>query len=1147
MKNHKKFGLFFGLALTTLATLFMLHGSAWAATFTLTDIQGAKAYFIDQNTLRVVIGGQNVEFDGSGSGNITYRPKDPSLFCVPANSTAGAKPNPPDSYLQVAVKNTTPLSGTILSGGLGDPVAVPESNLYAGTNPQNCNRALPSDKSVTSLAVAPPGAIFTNSTIGNIKAGNFSFQDGANIILSFDGKQIDLYDKQPEDNNRNFTPKTSDDSAFFCTSTNGISFKNSDQGKDPLPITFEVAYYDVPNNNKCLKKTLSFNISNPNKIAERVLEWNDQTIESLSGSLSLSKQASSDLVYLEQPNDACGGDYVVILDQKGGTAGTLFQLEGGSADSGTAIGKAFPNCSVKSQREVLIDGTQGTAIDNNNGGITGNDGDTCAANSGGWGLAWLACPVLDAASGLTTTLLNIFEDQLSFSVNQLGSSKDPTSGYYKIHQSWSLIKDIASSLVVIVMLVMVLSQAISFGPFDAYTVRKLLPRLVAAVILMQISWPLFSWVVDLVNDIGRGLADIMYWPFGGPGQMDIWHLLKNAKLSNELLTSLNWAALVVGIALGVAFLFTMLGVAFVAIVSLFFAVLTLVFRKILIIMLLIFSPLALLAWILPGTERYFKLWRENFVKTLMMFPIVIVIIASGRIFAYVVGSQDNGQFLNLIFILVGFFGPLFILPRTFRWGGDAMKLAGNGIMKASSKVSEKPKKFLDSRQEEWSAERSRQSKERVASNTGFNARRPWRYPLDKFKSGDWDPTRGIVPKGAFGGRLNAEGSRRRQAAHDRYVEQGEKSEHEDVAAAEARLVRERQSHRARGGDHDLLLQAIADGLVSYNDPHLGTVQLGRRNSVERTAARRQLAKLGAGMNWRYLENYYQSAMDDTSAHGDERRAEMRKFFDDNVDLILPKLPHIYKSVGQAADADPSGIAQMHGVEIEAILSNLSRTIEAGAAAGATVDQQDAGRRAQTSLTTFMQNFQRAVEGSQRGGPQLENGALRAMKGFLEREDTVANSLLNNINLDERHGRAAPNRDAVLPGGPARVLPTLGRSQNLHLDAEHAPVVEGLRDSLGGLINPDGFVNAQAPPPAGTRTPAQPGPGAVRADGVINIPHDTPTGEVIGGTDFDIQAMATRAGGWEHLSNPDLVRIYNYRTGELKEKAAEQLRARGLMQ
>lgn len=320
---------------------------------------------------------------------------------------------------------------------------------------------------------------------------------------------------------------------------------------------------------------------------------------------------------------------------------------------------------------------------------------------------WLLCWPLDAASAATNGIVGLFEDQLSFTLdsNSLNGGTvycqqqakanpgNPNACQDKVKAVWSIIRDISSALVVIIMLFMVISQAISWGFFDAYTVKKILPRLVVAVIIMQISWPLFGGIVNLVDGIGRGLADLMYYPFGGANNMDLGHLLYNAHIT----ASPGWDTLAIlgGLTAGVLAIAALPAlVAFVVtgLFSLLVGFITLMFRKILIIMCLIFAPLALLTWILPGTQNYFKLWKDNFTKALLMFPLVVAIVAAGRIFAYIAGTQNTGTgsvFLNFTLIMVGFFGPLFILPKTFKWGGSIMSSVGGTIQSIMKPASEK--------------------------------------------------------------------------------------------------------------------------------------------------------------------------------------------------------------------------------------------------------------------------------------------------------------------------------------------------------------------------------------------------------------------------------------------------------------------------
>src|SRR5665213_2256591 len=308
--------------------------------------------------------------------------------------------------------------------------------------------------------------------------------------------------------------------------------------------------------------------------------------------------------------------------------------------------------------------------------------------------AWMICPMLDIAQKGSNALIGLFESQLSFTVNDLGQG---SGGSNSVHTAWSIIRTIASIALVVVMLVMVLSQATSWGSIDAYTVRKMLPRLVVAVILIQVSWNMFGFLLTAVNDISKGLADLMYYPFGGSANMDLGSLLHNAHVGTGGANSAAWTAGLlgaagVGVILGVAAAPAVLAFVVTATFALLTGLVALMFRKILIIACLIFSPLALLLWILPGTQKYWKIWWDNFTKALMMFPIVVAIVASGRIFAWVAGTQNTSAnfsvLLNFIIVMVGYFGPLFILPKTFKWGGSLMNSAGSTITNTVKPLSE---------------------------------------------------------------------------------------------------------------------------------------------------------------------------------------------------------------------------------------------------------------------------------------------------------------------------------------------------------------------------------------------------------------------------------------------------------------------------
>lgn len=585
------------------------------------------------------------------------------------------------------------------------------------------------------------------------------------------------------------------------------------------------------------------------------------------------------------------------------------------------------------------------------GSGVGGTNDACYKS--GWALSWIACPVITAAQTAANAMYGFVEDQLKFTVLQncttvpncsdsLGEEHD------NVHSAWNNFRILVSGLVVILLLVMVISQAIGSGPFDAYTVRKMLPRLVAGVILIQISWPLFSWVVNTVDDLGRGLADIMYAPFGGSDALGLNSIMSGFKTEG---TVFSWVGIPALIIFGVVAPFIVLGMILTVLVALLAGFLTLLFRKIIIILALIFVPIALVSWMMPndGLRKYWKLWWDNFLKALMMFPLIIAIIAAGRIFAKIGSAQID--FVGFFIVLIGFFGPLFILPKTFKWGGTVMTMAGNGINKAQERTMKKPKEFLGERQKGYSAERTRQSQERFTRGVGFGLNRNWRTgfgirnvpesfrehgasllwrrPVDLVRSGTVDPT-------LLG--------RRREEAIRGYRAAGAESEEKETQQADrdfgilASLSENHDDFAAQVGGADV------DETITFNDRFGNTRRLGVTRAMKR-AGMNGIAKFGTDRGYRTLAGI----MNDLN-HGDaEDQFMAERFRDTNVATLKPKMDYLYRGQSRAPHGSdempdwdvatgqlrgpiisridalaPGQFVQMEAPDLEALLAGLSQ-------------------------------------------------------------------------------------------------------------------------------------------------------------------------------------------------------------------------------
>lgn len=334
--------------------------------------------------------------------------------------------------------------------------------------------------------------------------------------------------------------------------------------------------------------------------------------------------------------------------------------------------KTFTLTDGETNVDVVVAGNENATSISADGKVpVGGTEDPCVQNSR-MGMEFLFCPIINSVIGGITGLIDKgVESQLDFKTDRYLSPD--------VYRAWSVFKDIVSAVVVIIMLVMIISQALDFGPFSAYTIKKLMPKLVIAIIAMQLSWSICIWLISLANDAGNGIGQIIAAPFGGVNNLQLGQLLVNLNP--------GWAAATFGAMFMLAIFSTTIGVLFLpgiallvfsAFLSVLIAVVSLLFRNALIVILVMLSPIGFLAWVLPNTQTYWKMWKDNFTRLLLLFPIMMSLIYGGRAFAYVVGGvgqRGNPGFMDFIMVLVGYFVPYAMLPKAFKWGGSFMKMA----------------------------------------------------------------------------------------------------------------------------------------------------------------------------------------------------------------------------------------------------------------------------------------------------------------------------------------------------------------------------------------------------------------------------------------------------------------------------------------
>jgi len=283
---------------------------------------------------------------------------------------------------------------------------------------------------------------------------------------------------------------------------------------------------------------------------------------------------------------------------------------------------------------------------------------------GAGALNWIVCSVISAAQDAAGKLDAFITGQLKVDVAGTFEKGATANGYYT---AWNSFRVLATALIVIAGLFMVVSQALGFEALDAYTVRKTLPRLLVAVIGISLSWPIMDFVVKFFDVLGQDVGNLIYAPFN--------QLVSNIGVQAGLATIFGSVAL--ALALGFASLtFILTGL-----LAMFVAFLTLIIRQIAIVILIIVAPIAIACYILPGTQKVWQLWRENFLGLMMMFPIIIAFIAAGHVFSAVALQAGQGtspsHTVEQLIGIIAYFIPYFLLPMAFRMAtGAVANIAG---------------------------------------------------------------------------------------------------------------------------------------------------------------------------------------------------------------------------------------------------------------------------------------------------------------------------------------------------------------------------------------------------------------------------------------------------------------------------------------
>ena len=314
-----------------------------------------------------------------------------------------------------------------------------------------------------------------------------------------------------------------------------------------------------------------------------------------------------------------------------------------------------------------------------NSGVEGQeDGEGRCAGAGA--LGWFVCPVIEWLSTAAEDLYSFVEPMLQVSP-QLFSGE--TSN---VEQAWGTFRDIANVAFVILLLMVIISQITGVG-IDNYGIKKILPKMIVAAILINLSYIICLIFVDLSNILGNGFQGM----FNGLGSglapaVDIDG--QGGPITDTVIPAVSVLAIVGGVAAVLAnpaMILTLLVSAISVVVSLFFLFILLVSREAVIVVLVVISPLAVVCYMLPNTKSLFDRWIKILEGLLLLYPICGLLVGAGSYISKLLLSSGFGidGFVQAFAAMIVGVVPIFFIPMVLKnsfaaLGNMGAKLSGIG-------------------------------------------------------------------------------------------------------------------------------------------------------------------------------------------------------------------------------------------------------------------------------------------------------------------------------------------------------------------------------------------------------------------------------------------------------------------------------------
>lgn len=296
-------------------------------------------------------------------------------------------------------------------------------------------------------------------------------------------------------------------------------------------------------------------------------------------------------------------------------------------DNGTAQEPRIDTCDFITQQQLVIQPTAALDLSKTSTQTTTPGGGGTDVCSGAGAFSWALCPILH----LLIVGIGFFQSVITqfLAVSPLSLSSDANANpTYTLWKAATQFTNLGFAGAVLLLIAGEVIQNLPLGVSN-YNIKKYLPKLLVGAAFANTSYFIIAFIIGAFNVAGDGIANLMIdiVQTGGGGDSGI---------GLQWLTAIPVALLVGFFAKGalIPLVLPLIGTAFLILTS---TIICLFLRQMLIIAMVIISPLA------PFFN--FKKWLRFFISLMVMYPLIILLFAAGKIFGLVI-SAGNFSFSN---------------------------------------------------------------------------------------------------------------------------------------------------------------------------------------------------------------------------------------------------------------------------------------------------------------------------------------------------------------------------------------------------------------------------------------------------------------------------------------------------------------------